>query len=305
MSRRVVALGGGHGLASTLRALLTIDIAPTAIVGVADDGGSSGRIRDAFGVLPPGDLRMALIALSPRSTLSDLMQHRFADAGALTGHSLGNLVLAAAWQRTDDPVAALDELSETLGIRGRVLPVSPVPVTIHADVRDRNGDAETITGQHRIAAAPGYVERIWLTPDAPPPVPAVLDAISTADAVILGPGSWYTSVLPHLLIPQVRRALERTPAQRVLITNVRPRSDQETRGLPISEHIRILRRYAPDLRIDSMIVDPHHGGSETDLGETAQECGADVLWMPVEDQNSAGLHDPVLLGRALRTALRD
>lgn len=298
-----MALGGGHGLAGTLRALLGVNVDPTAIVSVADDGGSSGRIREEFGMLPPGDLRMALAALCPDPEWTRLLQARFPGDGSLAGHSVGNVMIAGAWQGFQNPVNGLAWLGGALGARGRVLPLSSVPLTIHAEVRDSNGSVRSIEGQHRVATAVGLVERIWLEPGAPPAAPESVQAIADADCVIMGPGSWFTSVLPHLIVPEIRDALVATPARRILITNVRPRVDQETHGLGVDEHVRILLRHAPGLRFDAILVDPAHLDDPEALASVAAECGATIVAQDVESSDAPGTHDPALLGRALATML--
>jgi uncharacterized cofD-like protein len=299
MNARIVALGGGHGLSNTLRALVSIGVTPTAIVGVADDGGSSGRIRAELGVLPPGDLRMALAALCPDSPWSTLMQQRFAGTGELSGHSVGNLLIAAAWQQANDPVAGLADLAELIGARGRVLPASSAPLTIHAEITNRSGVTEEIIGQHRVATARENLERVWIEPTDPPSVPQSVQAISDADVVFLGPGSWFTSVLPHLLIRGIREALVTTSARRVLITNLHPGADRETWGLSLAEHIHILHRHAPDLRIDVIVVDPQHADNPAAIQSAAALVGATITQAPVEDSLKSGLHDPKLLSQVL------
>ncbi|WP_156751385.1 uridine diphosphate-N-acetylglucosamine-binding protein YvcK, partial [Mycobacterium sp. 1245111.1] len=208
MSRRIVALGGGHGLYATLSAARRLTPHVTAIVTVADDGGSSGRLRSELDVVPPGDLRMALAALasdSPQGRLwATIMQHRFGGSGALSGHPIGNLLLAGLSEVLDDPVAALDEVGRILGVRGRVLPMCPIALQIEADVSGLEADPRmfrAIRGQVAIATTPGKVRRVRLLPGDPPATRQAVDAIMSADLVVLGPGSWFTSVIPHVLVP--------------------------------------------------------------------------------------------------------
>jgi uncharacterized cofD-like protein len=302
----VVALGGGHGLANSLRALRRVTEALTAVVGVADDGGSSGRIRAEFGVLPPGDLRMALAALCAEDTWgktwSDVIQHRFNGSGELSGHSMGNLLITALWQQSDDPVTGLTWVASLLGAKGSVLPCSTVPMSIHAMVRDGSGQSVAVHGQGNIARLTAPVDRVWVTPDEPPACREALAAISTADAIVLGPGSWYTSVLPHLLIPEQRMAIAEATGRRILIMNVSPTSDRETLGLTLDEHLRILTRYAPEIRIDTIIADPKHAPDRIALEEAARTIGGTVHYADVES-STPGIHDPDLLAAALRTVL--
>ena len=209
----VAALGGGHGLSATLTALRYVTDEVTAIVTVADDGGSSGRLRDEFGVLPPGDIRMALAALCSESewgqTWRDVLQHRFAGDGPLGGHALGNLLIVALWELHDDPVAGLDLVARLLQAQGRVLPMAAVPLTIEADVSHLDPDDPTsvrvVSGQAQVAVTPGTVETVRLVPADPPAYPESVAAIRSADWVVLGPGSWFTSVMTHLLVPEVAR----------------------------------------------------------------------------------------------------
>ncbi len=302
----VVALGGGHGLANSLRALRRVTEALTAVVGVADDGGSSGRIRAEFGVLPPGDLRMALAALCGEDTWgktwSDVIQHRFDGTGELSGHSLGNLLITALWQQSDDPVTGLAWVASLLGAKGAVLPCSTVPMSIHATIRDGSGQAVDVHGQGNIARLTAPVERVWVAPDKPPACREALAAISAADAIVLGPGSWYTSVLPHLLIPEQRRAIAHAAGRRILVMNVNPTGDRETFGLTLDEHLRILTRYAPEIRIDAVIADPKHVPDRIAMEEAARAIGGTVYFADVES-STPGIHDPDRLAAALHTAL--
>ena len=207
-NNRVVALGGGHGLSATLRALRHITRQLTAVVTVADDGGSSGRLRSEMPILPPGDLRMALASLCEETewglTWRDVFQMRLKTSGPMDGHAVGNIVIAGLWQLLDDPVEGLDFVGRLLGAQGRVLPMSVDPLSIEADM-DHNGRHYTVKGQSKVAIAPGTVEAVRLTPAKPRVPAAVTEAISEADWVVLGPGSWYTSVIPHLLVPELHR----------------------------------------------------------------------------------------------------
>src|SRR5690606_37967692 len=219
----VVALGGGHGLAATLGALrhLTKDL--TAVVTVADDGGSSGRLRRELDVLPPGDLRMALSALCDESDWGllwrDVLQHRFATEGELDQHAVGNLLIVALWELLGNEVAGLDMVGRLLGVHGRVLPMAAVPLEIEADVH-AGGGLRTVRGQSAVAVEPGRVEEIRLLPESPPACPEAVAAVREAEWVVLGPGSWYTSVIPHLYVPELGEALRTTRARRALTVNL-------------------------------------------------------------------------------------
>ncbi len=214
-SRRVVALGGGHGLFASLSALRRVTRDLTAVVTVADDGGSSGRLRREFGVLPPGDLRMALAALCGDdawgTTWSRVIQHRFTGEAELGGHAVGNVLIVALWELLGDSVQGLDWVARLLGAHGRVLPMSSVPLDLVAEVEGadpgRPDEISTVRGQVACATTPGRVRSVSLIPADPPACPEAVQAVEAADWVVLGPGSWFTSVLPHLLVPDLARAL--------------------------------------------------------------------------------------------------
>lgn len=298
----VVALGGGHGLSSTLSALRLMTDRITAVVTVADDGGSSGRLRDELGVLPPGDLRMALAALCDDSdwgrTWRDLMQHRFSSSGPLDRHSVGNLLIVALWELLDDTVEGLDLVGRLLGARGRVLPMSSVPLSIEATVRRADGTRETVRGQSRLASTADHIEHLRLDPATPPACPEALAAVRAADWVVLGPGSWYTSVLPHLLVPDLRDALLTTRARVVVTLNLAP--DGETAGMGAEDHLEVLRAHAPELPVHAVVADP---GSVDDVSALADLCaklGARLLVRQVRRGDQPGVHDPLRLAAALR-----
>src|SRR3954454_14918631 len=224
----VVALGGGHGLAASLTALRSVTTDLTAVVTVAANGGSSGRLRDEFGVLPPGDLRMALAALCGDDrwgqTWARVLQHRFESEGEMDGHSMGNLLIVALWDLLGDHVAGLDWVGSLLGARGRVLPMAVTPIDITARVRGAlpgaPEDITTVCGQVAVATTPGDVLEVSLAPADPKACPEAVQAIGEADWVVLGPGSWYSSVIPHLLVPDLRAALATTAAGIIVTLNL-------------------------------------------------------------------------------------
>ncbi|MEE1620196.1 gluconeogenesis factor YvcK family protein [Zafaria sp. Z1313] len=308
---RVAALGGGHGLSASLAALRRLATELTAIVTVADDGGSSGRLRGELDVLPPGDLRMALAALCDDTdwgrTWRDVMQHRFTSregsAASLDGHALGNLLIVTLWELLGDTVAGLRWAGALLGARGQVLPMSTVPLTISGEVLS-TGDGDSlvrrrIVGQAKLAAAghSSMVSNVELAPEDAPACPEALEAIELADWVVLGPGSWYTSVLPHLLLPQMRQALESTPARRLLTMNLATRT-QETAGMSAADHLRVVSRYAPELRIDAVVADP---SSIEDVGafeEAARRLGARCFFGRVAQGPGSSVHEPLRLATA-------
>ncbi|MBO0900257.1 uridine diphosphate-N-acetylglucosamine-binding protein YvcK [Cellulomonas sp. zg-ZUI222] len=297
-----VALGGGHGLAASLSALRLMTDRITAVVTVADDGGSSGRLREELGVLPPGDLRMALAALCDDSewgrTWRDLLQHRFATDGPLDHHSVGNLLIVALWQLLGDTVGGLDLVGRLLGARGRVLPMAAVPLEIEADVRCDDGTLAVVRGQTHVAVTPYRIEQLRLHPADPPACPEAVSAVRDADWVVLGPGSWYSSVLPHLLVPELRAALHETPARIVVTLNLTP--DDETQGMRAVDHLAVLRAHAPELPVHAVVADP---GSVDDVGELADLCastGTRLLVRQVRRGDQSAVHDPLRLAAALR-----
>ncbi|PXY19169.1 gluconeogenesis factor YvcK family protein [Prauserella muralis] len=310
---RAVALGGGHGLHATLSALRRITPDVTAVVTVADDGGSSGRLRRELGLLPPGDLRQALAALAAAEdggTLwAEVFQHRFGGSGALTGHAVGNLLLAGLFEVLGDPVAGLDEAARLLGVTGRVLPMSAEPLEIEAEVTGLEGGGEVsrIRGQVAVASTPGQVRRISLhAPGRPGEPPAAcreaVDAVLAADAVFLGPGSWFTSVLPHLLVPGLHDALVRTTATKVVILNLVPQPG-ETAGFSPERHLDVLFEHAPRLAVDAVIADRDSVPTPARLRRAAAELGARAHLATVADPGVAGRHDPDALAGCVREAL--
>ncbi len=306
----VTALGGGHGLAATLTALRFVTEHITAVVTVADDGGSSGRLRDEFGVLPPGDLRMALAALCSDTewghTWRDVLQHRFAGDGPLGGHALGNLLIVALWELHEDPVSGLDLVGRLLQARGRVLPMAAVPLAIEADVSGLDGSGPdgrtTVRGQAQVAVTPGTVEEVRLVPAAPPAYPESVAAIRSADWVVLGPGSWFTSVMTHLLVPEVREALEVSRARRLLVLNLDSGSG-ETAGFSATRHLESFSALAPGLRLDGVLADPAAVDDEPALVEAAARLGAELHVVPVSRRSAPGEHDPLRYAAALRDIL--
>lgn len=302
--RKVVALGGGHGLYATLSALRLLTRNITAIVTVADDGGSSGRLRQEFDILPPGDLRMALSALCDDGewglTWRDVLQYRFSSDGPLNGHSLGNLLMTGVWDLLGDSVGGLDLVGRLLDTKGRVLPMAATPLRIEADVVDSVGE-HTISGQVGVATCHADIKQVRIIPSNPPAVPQAIDAINDADWVIFGPGSWFTSVIPHLLVPELYEALISTRAKRALAINLVP--DAETRTLSPSDHVRSFHEHAPSLTLDSILIDENSPADWEDLQVAARECGAEVLARPLADRSDPARHDALFLASALREML--
>lgn len=302
-----MALGGGHGLSASLSALRLMTERVTAVVTVADDGGSSGRLRDELGVLPPGDLRMALAALCDESdwglTWRDLLQHRFHTDGELDNHAVGNLLIVALWEILGDTVDGLDWVGRLLGAHGRVLPMSAVPLEIEADVLTDEGRA-TLRGQSVVATCAAHIERVRLLPQDPPACPEAVAAVRAADWVVLGPGSWYTSVMPHLLVPELAQALQETPARRCVTLNLDP-EDGETHGLSATDHLVALHEHHPELRVDAVLADPSAVDDVDELTRAAGLMGARTVMRQVRTSDGAARHDRLRLAAAYRDVFDD
>jgi uncharacterized cofD-like protein len=301
----IVALGGGHGLAASLAALRRLTSELTAVVTVADNGGSSGRLRAEFGVLPPGDLRMALAALCGDDrwgqTWARVLQHRFTSEGEMDGHAVGNLLIVALWELLDDHVAGLDWVGGLLGARGRVLPMAVTPLDINADVRGVSAsapDAVTVVrGQVEVATTSGEVLDVHLDPTDPKACPEAVRAIEEADWIVLGPGSWYSSVIPHVLVPELREALARTSARIVVTLNLVAQPG-ETEGYTPDDHLAVLHRHAPELRVDTVLADASSVPDVRRLRSAASDLGARLVLADVALAGTPGQHDPEKLARA-------
>ena len=316
MAQAVVAMGGGHGLHASLSALrrlvdeLVVDDL-TAVVTVADNGGSSGRLRGEFDVLPPGDLRMALAALCGTDdwgvTWSRVLQHRFAGDGEMNGHNLGNLLIVGLWELLGDHVDALDYVGRLLGATGRVLPMALTPMDITAEVRGLvPGDPDALTavrGQVEVATTDGVIDSIALVPADPPAAPAALEAIAEADWVVLGPGSWFTSVIPHLLVPALRRALVSTDARIVVVLNLVD-EEGETPGFGPADHLAVLASHAPDLKVHTVLVDSHGSPDElAELEHVVAAYGASLAVHDVAESPGSARHDPAKLAAAFASIM--
>lgn len=261
-SEKFVSLGGGHGLAATLTALRDLTSQLTAIVTVADNGGSSGRLRQEFDRLPPGDLRMALAALCSDDDWgrgwAEVLQYRFTNLGTLQNHALGNLLLMALWEMDGDPIAGIDQVGKLLRIVGRVLPMSITPLDIEATLAPSPDSAvlEVVRGQVEVAKAHGTFKSLRLIPENPRATPESLSAIADADWITLGPGSWFSSVMPHILLKEQSRAIVESKAKKILVFNLpEPKDFDEFAGSSLEEHLEFLLEHEPDLRLDYAIAD--------------------------------------------------
>ena len=294
---KVVALGGGHGLAATLTALRQITNELTAIVTVADNGGSSGRLREEFPIFPPGDLRMALAALCSDDdwgrTWAQIMQHRFVSNGELNGHAMGNLLLASMWNAGDDPVVALDRVGQLLKVIGRVLPMASVALDIEGSFNTSTGRI-VVRGQKEVATAKGHIESLRILPENPPARKEALDAIADAEWITMGPGSWFSSVIPHLLVPAQLEALQKTSAQKILILNLdaSPRSQgEEFAGSTPEAHLDFFHRYAPGIRVDYCLVDQSVVRDEEALQLAASTLGGEIVVADIRKAPGSIHHD--------------
>jgi uncharacterized cofD-like protein len=305
---RVVAVGGGNGLAALLKGMKTRTSNLTAVVTMADDGGSSGLLRRDIGMPPPGDLRNCLVALADdESLMSRLFQYRFPSDGGLHGHSFGNLFMAALAQVTGDFEQAVQESTRVLKVRGRVLPSTLDDVVLHAQLEG----GLRVSGESTISTSGRLPRRVWLKPDTPRALPEALDAIQQADLVVLGPGSLYTSVIPNLLIPEVRDAIQQTRAPVVYVCNVMTQPG-ETDGYTAADHLDALHRHGMGGFIDAILVNDalvsgaliasyeRQGAQPVAIDERRlRSAGVKVIKAPVVTRTGALRHDPERLAQAL------
>jgi uncharacterized cofD-like protein len=250
----VVVIGGGHGQATALRGLKAFTSNLSAIVTVADDGGSSGRLRRETGILPPGDFRNCIAALAnDESLVTRLFQYRYAQGKELQGHSFGNLFISAMAGITGSFEGALTASSQVLAVQGQVLPSTLEAVTLCADIGTDGKTAVRVRGESRIAATHGDILRVMLEPSSPSAYPGAIRAILAADLIVIGPGSLYTSILPNLLVPRILEALRATSALKVYVCNVATQPG-ETDGYTAQAHLSALERHIGEEIIDAMVV---------------------------------------------------
>jgi uncharacterized cofD-like protein len=305
---RIVGIGGGTGLPALLRGLCDRpDVDLSAIVSVADNGGSSGRLRETFSIPAVGDLRNCLVALSRKdSPLAELFQYRFSSGDGLEGHALGNLIVAALHERTGSLRQAIDVASQFLALRGHAFAATEMPTTLCACFHD----GVVVRGEWQISAAGGRIERIWLEPGNPPPSPGVLDAIGSANVIVLGPGSLFSSVLPNLLVDGVADAIRRSGAVKILVCNLMTQPG-ETDRFAASDHLIAIERFLGSDVIDLCVVN-----SATQHRRYGRLCaaGSEPVWcdserirdmgvVPIEadliQQGERPVHNPDALGRLI------
>jgi uncharacterized cofD-like protein len=262
---RIVTIGGGHGLATLLRGLKVYTRNLTAVVTVADDGGSSGRLRESYGILPPGDIRNCLAALSnDEQMLTQLFQYRFSGAGNLDGHSFGNLFITALADITGSFEGAVAESGKVLSVSGRVLPSTLHDVKLVADMQLPNSlNQVRVQGESRIPKMAGRVQRVWLEPNDAPAYPPVIKAILSADMIVVGPGSLYTSLLPNLLVRDLLGAIQSSRAVKVYVSNIATQKG-ETDLYSCYDHVRALEEHVGDRLFDVVLCNDNHAGQLLD-----------------------------------------
>ena len=292
---KVVSLGGGHGLAATLTAMRGITSDITAVVTVADNGGSSGRLRSEYGSLPPGDLRMALAALCSDDDWgrgwANVMQYRFEGSSELNGHALGNLLMMALWDMDGDAVEGIKQVGNLLRIIGQVLPMSLDPLDIEGTFSTASG-RKIVRGQVQVATTKGRIESLRLIPETPRVTPQVLTALSSAEWITIGPGSWFSSVMPHLLLPELANAVVNSPAKRVMVLNLpEPDSVDEFAGSSAADHLEFVLAHTPHLRIDYAIVDPAAIEKNSKLQGMVEGLGGELVIAPLAQSPGSYHHD--------------
>ena len=310
----VAVIGGGHGLSVLLRGIKELTSNVTAIVTVADDGGSSGRLREELGIIPPGDLRNCLVALADTEPLMEkLFQHRFEGHSNLAGHSFGNLFLAAMAEVTGDMETALKESSKVLAVKGRVLPASKESVRLDAILED----GTVVEGESHIPEVPGRIRSVRLFPADAAPVASALEAIRAADAIVLGPGSLYTSIMPNLLVRGVAEELRKSRALKIYICNVMTQPG-ETDGYTASMHAEAILKHAGRGAIDFMLVNnapistvlrekyAAEGIYPVPVDEDAiNALGIGFVGADIVNQSDAVRHDPDKLSRNIMRMIYD
>lgn len=270
---RVVAIGGGTGMPVLLRGLKDLPIELTALVTVADDGGSSGRLRNEMAIPAPGDIRNVIAALSDAEPmLLELFQHRFAEGNGLSGHSLGNLLLAAMTSVTGNFNTGIKEISRVLNVKGKIYPISNDNMSLHAEMTD----GTIVSGESNIPLSNKRIKRVFLSPQPIKPLPNAVRAIEAADLVVISPGSLYTSIMPNLIIPQVKESLKETKAKVVYVCNVMTQFG-ETTGYAASDHVQAITDHIGEGCIDAIVV--HNEPIEKSIQAVyAEENAAPVIY---------------------------
>ncbi|MEK3911847.1 YvcK family protein [Paenibacillus sp. FSL H7-0331] len=295
---RIVVIGGGTGLSVMLRGLKEKPLDITAIVTVADDGGSSGILRSELAMVPPGDIRNVLTALADvEPLLGKMLEYRFQKGQGLAGHSLGNLILAAMQDITGDFVTGVRELSRVFAVRGRVLPAANHAIVLKAEMTD----GSIVVGESKIPKAGKIIKRVFIEPADVSPLPEAIEALEQADAIVLGPGSLYTSILPNLLVPEIARTIVQSKALKIYICNVMTQPG-ETDGYSVSDHIQALHDHVEQDLFDYVIV--NNGEIPPQVQDRYAEKGAKVVHLDLDEVTLQGykvIADQLIL---FRTYLR-
>lgn len=281
--KRIVVIGGGTGLSTLVRGLKTHSFDITAIVTVADDGGSSGRLRDDYDIPPPGDVRNVIAALSDVEPLVEQMfQYRFTNSNDLGGHSLGNLMLTALTDITGDFSHAIAEMSKVLNVHGKVIPAANKKVTLHAELQD----GTSIQGESKISDATNPIKRVFLTPQNIQPLPAAIRAINRADYILIGPGSLYTSIIPNLLVKEIGEAVVRAKAKKIYICNLMTQKG-ETIGYSAADHVAAIHRHVGHAFIESILINNEE--LPQPIKESYKEENAEPVRFDIERLQELGL----------------
>lgn len=279
---RIVVMGGGTGLSVMLRGLKQKPLDITAIVTVADDGGSSGILRSELQMPPPGDIRNVLTALADVEPLmADLLKYRFSTGSGLAGHSLGNLILAAMTDISGDFVTGVRELSRVFAVRGRVLPAAEEAVVLHAEMED----GSVVSGESKIPEAGGRIKRVFLEPTHVEPLPEAVEAIERADAILIGPGSLYTSILPNLLVPKLAEAVVASQAVKIFVCNVMTQPG-ETDNYSVGDHLQAVYDHVGHQLFDYVIV--NNGEIPAQVLDKYAEQGAKPVQLDLDSVTGQG-----------------
>ncbi|MBT2738209.1 gluconeogenesis factor YvcK family protein [Neobacillus sp. C211] len=310
---RIVVIGGGTGLPVLLRGLKQFPVEITAIVTVADDGGSSGRLREDLHIPPPGDIRNVLASLSDVEPLvEEMFQHRFKTSNELSGHSLGNLILAAMTSITGNFVHAIQEMSKILNVHGKVLPAANQSVVLHAEMED----GTIVSGESKIPYSGKRIKKVFMTPENIRPLPEAIQAIRQADLIIIGPGSLYTSILPNLLVPRIGDELCQSHAKKVYICNLMTQAG-ETHGFTASDHVKALYDHMSCAFINTILVNNEEIPQDIQLRYNEEladpvlydlprlfELGLEVVHADIAYQENGALrHDPKKVAKILYNLL--
>lgn len=298
--KSVVVIGGGTGQPRVLRALNALGIYPSAVVTMADDGGSSGRLREEMGIVPPGDVRNCLAALaSPyKQVEAELLGYRFSTGEGLTGHALGNLIIAAFTDITGSFEDSIKLMERFLRIRGRVLPSTFEDVVLSGF--DRAG--KPIVGQKELAVNEVAIDRVLLTPDSPKANDEALEAIAAADYIILAPGSLFTSLIPNLLVADICDGIKNSKAEVIYIANVK-NARGETTGMNPADYLEALNAHGLEGRIDKVLIHQASLDENPEIGERIEAQGSKPLYRDLVDESNALHHDIAKLQQALEEIL--